>query len=270
MSVLGIIASDNRLSYALRIVLSCVILTPAISFAQEASLPSAPPQLTLLDPVPTLLKGSAVTTNLNTLATKGRLVEGTAADSASELVLRVPANSVGEQFTITVMNDQGVQSTSPIEDGGLGSIGTKTFTASQLTVTAVTTTVGAMAFAIYGSPLDFPRPDRHTPLELAAQGFELGSLLLQIVENPGECAGEGCNLVAPLRHVDARRFVAPHGGHRLRQASQAPRKLPGPPGSQQRGPRAEAERDPENSQRQGIGSLVDALIGFAQLDLPAQ
>jgi len=137
--------------------LGFVLLLPATSLAQERSLPSAPPRLTLLDPVPSLLKGSAVTTNANTLGTKGRAVEGTATDAASELVLRIPANAVGEQFTITVINDQGAQSTSSAEDGGLGAIGTTTFAASQLTVTAVTTTAGAMAFAIYGSPIDFPR-----------------------------------------------------------------------------------------------------------------
>ncbi len=144
---------------AVFVVLAFTLLLPANSLGQEEPLPSAPPQLTLLDPVPSLLKGAAVTTNANVLASKGRVVEGTAADSASELVIRIPANSVGEQFTITVINDQSEQSTSFVEDGGLAAIGTSSFTASQLTVTAVSTTTGPMAFAIYGSPLDFPRPE---------------------------------------------------------------------------------------------------------------
>ena len=154
-------AFSNSSSFraAVFVVLAFTLLTPSTSLAQEAVLPSAPPQLTLLDPVPSLLNGAAVTTSVNVLASKGRLVQGTAADSASELVLRIPANAVGEQFTITVINDQGQQSTSSIEDGGLGAIGTSSFTSSQLTVTAVTTTSGPMAFAIYGSPLDFPRPE---------------------------------------------------------------------------------------------------------------
>jgi hypothetical protein len=151
-------AKNSRFLAALFLAATACLLTPSQSFGQAESLP-APPQLTLLDPVPSLLKGAAVTTNANVLATKGRLVEGTAADSASELVLRIPANSVSEQFTITVINDQGGQSTSAVEDGGLGAIGTSSFAASQLTVTAVTTTSGPMAFAIYGSPLDFPRPE---------------------------------------------------------------------------------------------------------------
>src|SRR5215469_17490039 len=155
----AVVSKSTSFGAAVFVVLAFTLLTPSTSLAQEAALPSAPPQLTLLDPVPSLLNGSAVTTNVNVLASKGRVVEGTAADSASELVLRIPANSAGEQFTITVINDQGQQSTSSIEDGGLGAIGTSSFTSSQLTVTAVSTTSGPMAFAIYGSPLDFPRPE---------------------------------------------------------------------------------------------------------------
>lgn len=152
-------ANTSMLRAGAFLVLAFTVSLTASSFAQDEALPSAPPQLTLLDPVPALLKGAAVTTNVNVLAGKGRIVEGAAADSATELVLRIPAASVGEQFTITVINDQGQQSSSSAEDGGLAAIGTSSFTASQLTVTAVTTTSGPMAFAIYGSPLDFPRPE---------------------------------------------------------------------------------------------------------------
>ena len=151
-------AKALMLRASISLVFAFMIAQAASSLAQN-EVPSAPPQITLLDPVPSLLKGSAVTTNVNVLASKGRIVEGTSADSASELVLRIPANVVGEQFTITVLNDQGQQSTSSTEDGGLGTIGTTDFTASQLTVTAVITTGGPMAFAIYGSPVDFPRPE---------------------------------------------------------------------------------------------------------------
>jgi pimeloyl-ACP methyl ester carboxylesterase len=134
-------------------VVMAVLLFPALLIAQN------PPQLTLLDPVPTLLSGPMVTTNVNILATKGRVVQGSSADGASEVVLRVPANSVGEQFTFTVINDQGVQSVSAVEDGGLAAIGSASFTSSQLTVNAVSTSQGPMAFAIYGVPVDFPRPE---------------------------------------------------------------------------------------------------------------
>ena len=159
MQLFKSIALAKLISVCIPVFLCFMLLLPSSLHGQQEAAPSAPPQLTLLDPVPALLNGPAVTTNVNVLASKGRLVEGTAADSASELVLRIPANSVGEQFTITVVNDQGVQSTSSVEDGGLAAVGTATFTASQLTVSAVNTSVGPMAFAIYGSPLDFPRPE---------------------------------------------------------------------------------------------------------------
>ncbi len=137
--------------------LSALVVTatlfPALLVAQN------PPQLTLLDPVPALLMGSMVTTNVNTLASKGRAVQGSSADGASEVVLRVPASSAGEQFTFTVINDQGQQSVSAAEDGGLAAIGSTSFTLSQLTVSAVSTSQGPMAFAIYGAPVDFPRPE---------------------------------------------------------------------------------------------------------------
>jgi pimeloyl-ACP methyl ester carboxylesterase len=129
------------------------LLFPALLIAQN------PPQLTLLDPIPALLSGPMVTTNVNTLASKGRAVQGSSADGASEMVLRVPADAVGEQLTFTVINDQGQQSTSAAEDGGLAAIGSASFTLSQLTVTAVSTSQGPMAFAIYGAPVDFPRPE---------------------------------------------------------------------------------------------------------------
>src|SRR5215471_2863021 len=76
--------------------------------------------ITLLDPVPSLLSGPHVTTNVNALATRGRAVSGTAADGVTELVLRIPATAAGEQFTLTVINDQGQRSQSAAEDGGLG------------------------------------------------------------------------------------------------------------------------------------------------------
>ena len=139
-----------------RAAIAGVVCVSGLAFAQQVS---APPQLTMLDPVPTLLSGPMVTTNVNTLASKGRVVQGAAADAVTEVVLRVPANSVGEQFTFTVINDQGQQSTSSTEDGGLGPIGSSTFTASQLTVAAVNTSKGPIAFAIYGVPVDFPRPE---------------------------------------------------------------------------------------------------------------
>ena len=131
------------------------IVLPSLLLAQQPN----SPQLTLLDPVPALLSGPMVTNNVNALASQGRPVQGVAADASTELVLRVPANSVGEQFTFTVVNDQGQQSSSAAEDGALGVIGSSSFTQNQLTVNAVNTSKGPIAFAIYGAPIDFPRPE---------------------------------------------------------------------------------------------------------------
>jgi len=136
-----------------------VIVILATTLLAQGEPAAGPPQVTLLDPVPTLLSGPMVTTNVNVLATQGRVVEGASADAVTEMVLRIPANSVGEQFSITLINDQGVQSSSAPEDGALGPIGSSKFTLSQLTVTAVNTSSGPMTFAIYGVPLDFPRPE---------------------------------------------------------------------------------------------------------------
>lgn len=150
--LLPFVKVHNRWIQAAILVLVCI---SGLALAQQ----TGAPQLTMLDPVPSLLNGPMVTNNPNTLATKGRVVQGIAADSATQVVLRVPANSVGEQFAFTVINDQGQQSTSSAEDGGLGAIGSSAFTASQISVAAVSTSKGPMAFAIYGVPVDFPRPD---------------------------------------------------------------------------------------------------------------
>jgi len=144
--------SPVRLSKAVAVIMMGLLLS-ALLAAQN------PPQLTLLDPVPALLSGPMVTTNVNLLASKGRAVQGSSADGAAEVVLRVPASAAGEQFTFTVINDQGQQSVSAAEDGGLAVIGSASFTLSQLTVSAVSTSKGPMAFAIYGAPVDFPRPE---------------------------------------------------------------------------------------------------------------
>jgi pimeloyl-ACP methyl ester carboxylesterase len=143
----------NSMRFSGLMLAALAALVPGL-FAQ-----SAPPRLILLDPVPALLSGASVTTNVNTLARKGRVIAGVGADGATEMVVRIPANSDGEEFTLTVINDQGQQSKSAAEDGGLGAIGSNTFTLSQLTVTATKTDKGPMAFAIYGVPVDFPRPE---------------------------------------------------------------------------------------------------------------
>ncbi|MGA8232343.1 MAG: hypothetical protein WB795_12775 [Candidatus Acidiferrales bacterium] len=130
-----------------------VLAINAITFAATTS-------PVLIDPVVAgLLSGAAVTTNVNSIAaaTTG-LVQGAAADGTTQVVLRIPATAVGQTFTVTVINDQGVPSTSVPNDGGLMALGASTSTlASSLSVAAVTTSAGAEAFAIYRGPVNFSR-----------------------------------------------------------------------------------------------------------------
>jgi hypothetical protein len=114
--------------------------------------------VTLLDPVPTLLSGSQVTANYNTLATQGRAVQGVDADGVTEMVVRWPATAAGLQFTAVLLNDQGKRSSSANNDGALAQIGSTVFNESQLTVTSVNTSAGPMGFFLYRAPVDFPRP----------------------------------------------------------------------------------------------------------------
>lgn len=117
----------------------------------------------LLDPVPDLMSGPAVASaSLASVGLGGRVVKAVGADGVTEVVVRIPAQNVGDQFKLTLINDQNVPSTSPNNDGGLGNPGDTTFSSNQVTVTAigVTTQGGGMAplaFAVYRVPIDFAR-----------------------------------------------------------------------------------------------------------------
>jgi sugar lactone lactonase YvrE len=116
----------------------------------------------LVDPIPGLSSGSAIITSVNPadadlLASGGRAVTGVAADGVTEVLVRIPADNVGDQFDLTLFNDQSQQSGVPAEDGALGNPGDTTFALSDLTVTAIPTSQGPMAFAVYQAPIDFPR-----------------------------------------------------------------------------------------------------------------
>ena len=125
-------------------------------------------QAQLVDPVPDLLSGPAVISltspvGAQTLASKGQAVQGVAADGVTEVVVRIPAVNVGDQFTLKILNDQNEQSTSADEDGALGNPGDTSFSQPQVAVTAVATTSDTnnpnpMAFAVYRAPIDFARP----------------------------------------------------------------------------------------------------------------
>ena len=96
----------------------------------------------IVDPVPALLSGPAITTDANALATMGTPVQGIAAGGVSQIVLLATAASAGQHFTFEVFNDQSQQSSSISNDGALGAVGSANVNQSQLTVDSVTTSQG--------------------------------------------------------------------------------------------------------------------------------
>jgi len=141
-----------------------------------------------LDPVPDLLH------DLHNLAaqkpvslaviTGGRPVQGVAADGVTEMLVRIPASSAGDQFTLTLLNDQNSPSDNPDDDGCLMEVG-GTSCSSSLTVQAVDlislnpgSPIPAAAFALYRAPVDFVRPSRPADVDLAP-GERSVSLQLQ-------------------------------------------------------------------------------------------
>lgn len=127
----------------------------------------------LLDPVPSgtfpgLMQGPATANDNNlpslALPDAARVVDGVAADGVTEVMVRVPAGSAGNQFTLTVINDQFQPSQAPNQDGALGNPGDTTFSKSQITVSAINVTTdpstgqqAPFAFAVYRAPIDFVR-----------------------------------------------------------------------------------------------------------------
>jgi YVTN family beta-propeller protein len=113
--------------------------------------------LRVLDPVPDLLSGATVSADTSVLATRGREVEGIAADGITRVVLRIPGSAAGEQLSLSVLDDHGQASTSTDEDGALSKLD-ETLRQSSITVSVVETSVGPLAFAVYTAPTDFVRP----------------------------------------------------------------------------------------------------------------
>jgi hypothetical protein len=116
----------------------------------------------LVDPMPDLVNqaGTGVLQDPESLANGGAVAIGIAADGAARLVIRIYANSPGDHLTVALQGDGGaninglpqpfgvLQTLLPI-DG--------TVSGAQLTVTAVSTSAGPMAFAQYFPPSDFSR-----------------------------------------------------------------------------------------------------------------
>jgi pimeloyl-ACP methyl ester carboxylesterase len=123
---------------------------------QSASVPC----IVLIDPVPYLVNsaGTGVVQDPETLAAAMTLVTGVGADSASRLVVQIYANSPGDQVKLSLQ-------VAPSDTLGLPPLGMlQTIlpadgnnSGSQITVTAVGTSNGTMAFALYVPPPDFSR-----------------------------------------------------------------------------------------------------------------
>ena len=146
----------------------------------------------LIDPVVAgLLSGSAVTTNTAAIAaaTTG-VVKGAAADGTTQVILRIPASSVGQQFTVTVINDANASSTSVPNDGGVFALGgSPSSAASSLVVTAVAISGGYEAFAIYLAPVNFSRSSSDNTLATR-------SVTLQVSSPPATITGTASVTVA--------------------------------------------------------------------------
>ncbi len=120
------------------------------------------PCVELVDPISGLINeaGTDVTTDPVLLATGGTVVTGTAADAASRLLIRIYANSPGDQLTVILGGDgQGDPNGLPQPFGYVQTLlpGDGMISGSQVTVTSVNTGAGAMAFAVYHPPRSFSR-----------------------------------------------------------------------------------------------------------------
>ena len=122
--------------------------------------PEVPDVLTssLVDPDPDLLStlsavygsGTISAAAAAALTSKGRVVQGVAADGVSEVIVRIAAGKLGEQFALSI-------NTPDAEYGYLGVLGDRP-NSTTLSVAAVSTPLGPMAFAAYRAPPAFARP----------------------------------------------------------------------------------------------------------------
>jgi pimeloyl-ACP methyl ester carboxylesterase len=116
-----------------------------------------PASAVLVDPVPNtscggtcLLSGPAVTSDPDLLATQGTVVQSIASDGVTQVVIRIPA-AAGQQATFTLAPTTSNTALGELADPVLRS----SFESDPLTVTAVSTIAGPMAFVVYKAPLDF-------------------------------------------------------------------------------------------------------------------
>jgi hypothetical protein len=114
-----------------------------------------PAPAVLVDPVPTLVGKAGIIQNPAFLSVGGTLVKNVASDGVTQVVVKIRATTVGEQFTLTVHNDLNAVSSNPAQDGAVAVLGSPP--TGQPIITAVSTPSGPMAFGVYTAPKDFAR-----------------------------------------------------------------------------------------------------------------
>lgn len=168
----------------------------------------------MLDPVPlsvlgtdSLLSGSRITTNTEVLATVGRQVNGVAADGVAQVVIRIPAIAKDQSFTLALDPSTTATCTSKtgpdcgvlfdplstsVDPLALG-------TSSTVTVKAVDTSKGPMAFVAYRAPIDFVRGDTQVPAEVTAdqQAAQRFVTVITPSTSPGQIAPLQIRIVRP-------------------------------------------------------------------------
>jgi pimeloyl-ACP methyl ester carboxylesterase len=161
-------------------------------------------EFSLLDPVPlfgntSLLNGPRISTDPNLLAAGTQIVNGVAADGATQVVVRfvVRGGSMGQPVQFTLFNDQSVPapSNSRTEDGSLSSLVDETQTGNTISVPTapLLNSADEVAFAIYHAPIDFVRPNnqndpaaqnRAVTIQVQIQGQDAVAGNVQIVRPP--------------------------------------------------------------------------------------
>ena len=122
-----------------------------------------------------------------TLATAGREVSAAAADSATFVVLRIPAQNVGDTVTVTLL-DENNQTPNPMAGGPtpaqqlgmLSSVDGSSQGGTQVQLTAERANGQVMAFAIYAPPPDFDRGPLVNPADDTAASRTIN---FQVTEN---------------------------------------------------------------------------------------
>lgn len=146
-----------------------------------------PPDVTMIDPIPDLVQGFGLITDPEVLATGGRSVRGVTADGVTVVLLRFKAHFAGERLQITSLNDAGQPGVLSSEDGALAEIRNDTpgsplpyksirFAPGQVTITAVNSSEGAIAFVLYRAPGDFARNPSDYNKYSRALSFRIQSL----------------------------------------------------------------------------------------------